>query len=54
MSKIVQLGEFLCKLLGPLLKTGLPFIGNIFKPLAKTVLVPLGLTVAALATDAAI
>ena len=37
-----------------LLKTGLPLIRNILKPLAKTVLMPLGLTAAGKATDAAI
>ena len=37
-----------------LLKTGSPLIGNVFKPLAKSVLIPLGLTAAAAATDAAI
>ena len=30
-SKIIQSGEFLGKLLGPLLKTGLPLIKNIIK-----------------------
>ena len=30
-SKIIQSGEFLGKLLGPLLKTGLPLIKNIKK-----------------------
>ena len=32
----------------------MPWIGNVLKPLAKSVLIPLGLTAAALATDAAI
>ena len=45
-SKIIQSGDFLGKLLGPLLKTGLPLIKNLIKPLAKSVLIPLGLTVA--------
>ena len=36
-----------------LLKTGLPLIGNVLKPLAKSVVMPLGLTAAAV-TDAAI
>ena len=40
-------GGFLGKLLGELLKTGLPLIGNVLKPLAKSVLIPLGLTAAA-------
>ena len=47
LSKMVQLGEFLGKLLGPLLKTGLPLIKSVIKPLAKSVLIPLGLTAAA-------
>ena len=37
-----------------LLKTGLPLIRNILKPLAKTVLMLLGLTAVGTATDAAI
>ena len=52
--KIGQQGEFLGRLLGPLLKTGLPLIRNVFKLLAKSVLIPLGLTAAASATNAAI
>ena len=32
----------------------MPLIGNVLKPLAKNVLLPLGLTVVASATDAAI
>ena len=31
-SKIIQSGGFLGKLLGPLLKTGLPLIKNVIKP----------------------
>ena len=42
------------RLLGPLLKTGLPLIKNVIKPLAKSVLIPLGLTAAASAADAGI
>ena len=53
-SKIIQSGGFLGKLLGPLLKTGLPLIKNVIKPLAKSVLIPLGLTAAASAADAGI
>ena len=53
MFKIGQSAEFLGRLLGPLLKTGLPLIGNVLKPLAKSVLIT-GLTAAASATDAAI
>ena len=53
-SKIIQSGGFLGKLLGPLLKTGLSLIKNVIKPLAKSVLIPLGLTAAASAADAGI
>ena len=53
LHKIGQSGGFLGRLLGPLLKTGLPLIGNVLKPLAKSVLIPLGLRAAASATDAA-
>ena len=53
-SKINQSGEFLGKLLGPLLKTELPLIKNVIKPLVKSVLIPLGLTAAASAADAGI
>ena len=53
-SKIIQSGGFLGKLLGPVLKTGLPLIKNIIKPLAKSVLILLGLTDAASAADAGI
>ena len=52
--KIIQSGGFLGKLLGPLLKTGLPLIKNVIKPLAKSVLISLGLTAAASAADAGI
>ena len=41
LSKIMQSGGFLGRLLGPLLKTGLPLIKNVIKPLAKSVLIPL-------------
>ena len=54
LSKMIQSGGFLGKLLGPLLKTGLPLIRNVIKPLAKSVLIPLGLTAAASAADAGI
>ena len=49
-----QLGGFLGRLLGPLLKTGLPLIKNVIKPLVKSVLIPLRLTAAASAADAGI
>ena len=54
MHKIGQSGGFLGKLSEPLLKTGLPLIGNVLKLLAKSFLIPLGLSPAASATNAAI
>ena len=36
-SKIIQSGGFLCRLLAPLIKTGLSLIKNAIKPLAKSV-----------------
>ena len=53
MHKIGQSDGFLGILLGQLQKSGLPLIGNVIKPLANSVLIPLGLTTAASATDAA-
>ena len=52
--KIGQSGRFLGRLAGPLRKTGLPLIGGVLKPLAKSVLMSLWLTVVASATDVAI
>ena len=54
LSKMIQSGGFLGRLLGPLLKTGLPLIKNVIKPLAESVLIPLGLTAAVSAADAGI
>ena len=54
LSKMIQLGGFLGRLLGPLLKTGLPLIESLIQPLAKSVLIPLRLTGAASAADAGI
>ena len=51
---MIKSGGFLGRLLGPLLKTGLPLIKNAIKPQAKSVLIPLGLTAAASAADAGI
>ena len=51
LSKMIQSGGLLGRLLGPLLKTGLPLIKNVIKPSAKSVLIPLGLTAAASAAD---
>ena len=53
-SKVIQSGGVLGKLLGPLLKNGLPLIKNVVKTSAKSVLIPLGLTVAASAAGAGI
>ena len=54
LHKIGQSGRFLGRLFGPFLKIELPLIRNVLKPLAKSVLIPFGLTPAAAATDAAI
>ena len=51
---MIQSGGFLGKLLGPLLKIGLRLVSNVIKPLAKSVLISLGLTAAALVADAGI
>ena len=51
---MIQSGGFLGKHLGPLLRTGLPLMKSVIKQLAKSVLVPLGLTAAAAAADAGI
>ena len=54
LHQIGQSGGFLGRRLGPLLKNGLPLIGSVLKPLAKSLLISLALTAAASATDAAI
>ena len=48
---MIQSGGILRRLLGPLLTIGLLLIRNVIKPLAKTVLIPLGLTTAVSAAD---
>ena len=48
-SKIIQSGGFLGKCLGPLLKTGLPLLKSVIKPLGL-----LGLTAASSAIDAGV
>ena len=48
-SKIIQSGGFLGQILGPLLKTGLPLLKSVIKPLGL-----LGLTAASLAIDAGV
>ena len=52
--KMMQLGGFLGRLLGPLLKTELPSMKSVIQPLAKSVLIPLGLTTAPSVADAEI
>ena len=54
LSKMIQSGGFLGRLLGPLLTTGLPLMKSVIKSLAKIVLVLLGLPAAASAADAGI
>ena len=54
LHKILQSGGFLGRILEPLLKTGLTLIGTVLKPLAKSTLIPLRLTVVASAIYAAI
>ena len=54
LSKMIQLRGLLGRLLGPSLKTGLPLMKSVIQPLAKSVLIPLGLTAAASAADAEI
>ena len=54
LSKMIQSGGFLGRWLGPLLKTGLSLIKNVINPLAKSVLIPFGLTAAASGADAGI
>ena len=47
-----QSGEFLGRLLGPLLKAETPLMKNLIKPSAKIVLIPIGLTAASAARAA--
>ena len=54
LDKIGQSGGFLGRHLGPLVKTRLPLMKKVLKPLAKSVLIPLGLRAAASATNAAV
>ena len=54
LTRMIESWRFLGRLLSPLLKTGLPLIKNVIKPLVKSVLIPLGLTAAASAADAGI
>ena len=54
LHKIVQSGRFLGRPLRPILKTVLSLIGNVLKPLPKSVSIPLGSIAAASTTDVAI
>ena len=54
LSKMIQLGGFLGRLLGPLLRTGLPSMKSVIQPIAKIFSISLGLTAAASAADARI
>ena len=51
---MIQSGGFLGRSFGLLLKTELPLMKNVIKPLAKIVLIPLRSTAAASAADAGI
>ena len=52
LSKMIQSGKILGRLVDPLLITALPLIKSVIKPLAKSVLIPLGLTAVASAAYA--
>ena len=54
LSKMIQSGGFLGRHLGPLLKSVLPLMKSVIKPLAKTALIPFGLTAAASVANAGI
>ena len=54
LHKIGQSEVFLGRLLGSLLKAGFPLMKGVVKPLAKSVLIPLGLTAEESETDAAV
>ena len=54
LSKMIQLGGFLGRPLGPLLKTGLPLMKSKIQQLAKSVIIPLGITTTESTADAGI
>ena len=54
LSKMIQSAGFISRHLGLLLKTGLPLVKNVIKPLAKSVLIPLRWTAEASAADTGI
>ena len=47
LSKIIEASGFHGRIFGPLLKAGLRLMKYVFHPLAKSVLIPLGLTASA-------
>ena len=51
---MIQLRGFIGRLLGPLLKTGLPLMKSVIQTLAKSVQIPLGLTAAVSTEDAGV
>ena len=51
---IIEEVKVLVRLLGPLLKTVFSLMKNVLEPLAKSVLIPLGLTTVALVADTGI
>ena len=51
---MIQIEGFLGRFLGPFLRTRLSLIKSVIPPLAKSVLIPLGLTASASAADAGI
>ena len=54
LSKMIQSGGFLGRILGPLLKTDLSLMKSAVQALAKSVLIPLGLTAAVSIADAGV
>ena len=54
LSKMIKSEGFIGRLLGLVLKVGFPLIKKVIKRLAKSVLIPVGLTAAAAAADARI
>ena len=54
LSKMIQSGGFIGRVLEPLLRTGLPLMKSVIKPWTKRVLVPLALTATAAAAAAAV
>ena len=54
LHKIGQSVGLLGRILGTLPRTGLPLIGNVLKPLTKSIFIPIGLTAAESARDVVI